>query len=246
MSILYLVLLSSGLDTFLPPPAPIYCPANEACRRPDLFAFQFVAWFCILYCGLVGYREWPRLQHLNTPEARLYAYHPPAERLVACNLLFQFFDFCISWTITEQATPVMLTHHCLAAVVSASALHGGLLGYYAVFFLGLTEVSSLFLVWVDLGTYFPPEPGSMLHLFVNLGMGSLFAVSFFYYRVFLWWPLSLRIWKDTWYMTRKSTKLDRPLWVLYLLCIVNVPLGLMQLYWSTVVLREAHNVLLGT
>jgi hypothetical protein len=116
-----------------------------------------------------------------------------------------------------------------------------------VFFLGVSEFSSVFLIFVDLAKYFPPEPETFYDSVVAVS-GPLFAVSFAFYRVVLWWQVSLLLWKDCYHVVSKgvSNKL-RPgkNFVLYAFLFLNLPLGVLQLYWFTIILGEARKLLSG-
>lgn len=119
--------------------------------------------------------------------------------------------------------------------------------HYAVFFLGVTEFSSLFLVIVDMAKFFPPEAGTIYETLVAVS-GPLFAVSFTIYRVFLWWKVSFLLWQDCYHVvtTGISNKL-RPgkNFVLYMFLVLNIPLGILQLYWFSIILGEAQKLLVG-
>jgi TLC domain len=247
-----------------PPPAAEFCQDRQqhhhhqqqremTCARPDLFSFQVVSGLAIVLCGGIGFNAWhvTRRAHTaipSTPEGRLYGYLREAEFLVAANFTFQFWDFFVSLTIPEHRTAVMLAHHIAAAAVSFSALCGHIIGYNAIFFLGLSEVSSIFLLFVDLARYFPPEPGTWYNSFIYLVAGPFFVVTFIYYRVILWWPVSYQLFQDVHTVTEsgRAAKL-RPgyTWVLYVMLVLNLPLGLLQLYWSALILQEVHKMLMG-
>lgn len=116
-----------------------------------------------------------------------------------------------------------------------------------VFFVGLSEVSSMFLVFVDLAKFFPPVPGSAFDMWVGL-CGPCFVVTFFIYRVLLWWKVLYQLWSDTAYVLKKglAEKL-RPgkAYVLYLFMTVSIPMGLLQLYWFHIIVNEVIKVLSG-
>lgn len=242
-------------ETFLgfPKPADEFCvdkPEGE-CYRIDLFAFQVASGIALTTCGVLGFVAW----HVNkrvftilppTAEGRLFGYLPEAELLAAINFMFQFWDFCISLAIPEHATVLMLSHHLMASTVSWCSIRYQYLHYYGIFFLGLTEVSSFFLAFVDLARFFPPVPGTLFQKWIDLVCGPCFVACFIYYRVILWWPESYRLYKDVQAVV-KSGKAEqlRPgaTWVLYLFLALNLPLGLLQLYWLTVIFEEAKKSL---
>jgi hypothetical protein len=232
---------------------PSYCSGQDLlrCKRPDLFAFQVVSGISLTLCGMLGFYTWhvSGRSHSTIPRTapgRLFGQLPEAELLAAWSFMFQSFDFAVSLTIPEHATPIMLAHHIMAATVSWCSIRYQCLHYYGVFFLGLTEVSSFFLVFIDLSKYYPPVDGTSFKLWLDI-CGPCFAVTFFYYRVILWWPESLRLFRDVRQIV-KSGDVERirpgTTWVLYLFLALNLPLGLLQLYWSTIIVAEAKKVLL--
>lgn len=211
--------------------------SSLVCSRSDLFAFQMTSIWAILACGCLGLMAWygpDRVSQSSLPARRLRGYHWAGEWLCAVNFTFQVWDFFVSLFIPEHATSIMLTHHTLAAVVSFCGLYYESLHYYAVFFLGLSEVSSIFLVFVDLSKYFPPVPGTWYDIWVQSVCGPLFVVTFLYFRVVRWWPLSWQLWQDT--------QRAPPSWLNRLFVGINLPLGILQLYWSTLILEEVYKV----
>lgn len=256
---LYFAFRESASILGLPPPAAKYCPSDDSqqdgsviCSRSDLVAFQITCGFALTACGLYGVYIWhiQKTAHTvipQTPQGRIFGYLPQAELLAAICFAFQVFDFAVSLAIPEYRTPIMLTHHVMAATVSWCAVQFEYLHYYGVFFVGLTEVSSIFLVVVDLAQYFPPEKGSAFDLLVGVVCGPLFAICFVYYRVFLWWPISWRLFRDAWVVMKSGQVSElRPgkEWVLVLFLIMNLPLGILQLYWLTIILDEAQKIVL--
>lgn len=173
---------------------------------------------------------------------------PEGEAIASICFTFQFWDFFISLLLPEHRTLLMLAHHLMAAAVSWCAVRYTCLQYYAVFYLALSEVSSIFLVWVDLAQYFPPQPGTAFDTVIGILCGPLFALSFILYRVIYWWPISLQLFRDIYHVfyTTGSVYKLRPgkEWVLYIFMGCNIPLGLLQLYWMTIILQKAKEQLL--
>jgi hypothetical protein len=102
-----------------------------------------------------------------------------------------------------------------------------------VFFLGLSEFSSIFLVFVSLAKYFPPAPGSLMDVWVAI-CGPCFALTFTLYRVVLWWKVVSQLWSDASYVLKKGlmhTLRPGKTYVLYLLLALSIPMGLLQIYW---------------
>lgn len=224
---------------------------DQTCTRADLFAFQIVPGLAMVWVAAVGFWTWHVTRRVHsalpdTPEGRLFGYLPESEQLAAASFTFQVWDFFISLTIPEHRGPIMLAHHVLAASVSYFSLEYQYLHYYGIFYLGLSEVSSIFLVMMNLAQHFPPPPASPFHQFVEFVCGPLFVVTFFYYRVVLWWQVNVKLWKDAMYVLQNgiAEKLrPQKSFVLYLFLAMNVPLSVLQLYWFGLIVGESAKVI---
>jgi TLC domain len=261
MQVGYIVLFHAfdrGLTSYIGfrPATPETCkgqPNNAKCGRPDLFAFQTMSGLVFLFVGGWGLYLWhvaksESVRRFTTPASRLYGYQTQAEWLTVVNLAYQLWDFAISLTIPEHCTAIMLTHHVVAATVSFSGVYNYMLGYYAAFFLGISEVSSIYLVSMDLSKYFEPLPGTWFDFYVLHWTKPLFAITFIYYRVILWWPVSKRLFDDVRAVTSSGqAEALRPgrTWILYLWLGLNLPMGILQLYWVTIILAKAYATLSG-
>jgi TLC domain len=227
---------------------------NDKYGRPDLFAFQIVSGSTFLIIGSVAFYVWHKTDRysiggavVTSPEQRLYGSTREGAFIALVNLAYQIWDFGISLTIPEHCTPIMMAHHATAATVAWSGVYNDMMGYYAIFFLGLSEVSSIFLVSLDMSKYFQPLPGTSLFVTViEKCTGPLFVVSFIYYRVILWWPISRQMFNDIrQVMSNGRAESLRPgkTWILFIWMILNVPMGLLQLYWVTIILAEIKVVI---
>jgi len=240
LTTLYIVLLKYFKDSssYLPP-APEFCPPEDKnsppCSRPDLISFEIISGICILYCGISGGLAWTRQTKsaFQTTEARLFGYLPQSEALAAVNFTFQVWDFFTSLTISEHGTVVFLIHHVLAGLVSWCSLKYQYLHYYGVYFLGCSEISSIFLLVMDTSRFFPPQSEGVYSGLVSL-CGPPFLLTFFYYRIYEWFRVSALFWQDVLKALRDGTaEKYRPgkSFVLYAFMIANIPLTLMQVFW---------------
>jgi len=254
--VLFFTFRESRNILWLPPPDDEFCrdyDPDQVCSRSDLFAFEMTCLISLALCGCLGFWTWHANQRAHTalpstPEGRLFGYLKEGEFLAATSVSFQLWDFGVSLFIPEYRTAIMLTHHVMAFTVSWCSIRYTVLHFYGIFFLGLSEVSSIFLIFVGLAKYFPPEPGTMYNYFVAWLWGPAFAVTFTYYRVILWWPISYQLFQDVRAVIRseQAAKL-RPgkAWVLYIFLALNLPLGILQLYWVTLILDGAKKILTG-
>ena len=239
-------------------PGPAVCHNNDeedkVCRRPDLFAFQMASVVSMYTSAILGMHAWyvtrrPHRALPATPQGRLFGFLPEAERLSAYALAYQAFDWIVSWTIPEHCTFIMMTHHALAAAVAYVSIRYTVLHYYSFFFLGLSEVSTLFLIWMDLANYFPPPSGTWMATFIESIAGPAFCLTFIWYRVIAWWPMSIRLFRDAHAVLStgwiQKARPGQPSWVLWVFLLSNLPLGLLQLYWLSIILQEAQKALAG-
>ncbi|GKY90732.1 hypothetical protein MPSEU_000046500 [Mayamaea pseudoterrestris] len=252
--ILYYIYENPSIAAYLsiPSPSSDYCNNSEKCGRPDLFAFQCVSAATFWTIGILSLRTWyarngaRSSMQVSTPEHRIYSGLPVTETIASINMSYQLWDFYVSLSIPEHCTIIMMTHHFVAAIVCWSVLTSRTLGCHAVFFLGMSEVSSMWLVLLDMSKYFSPSQHSLAHVVVEHVAGPLFVVTFIYYRVILWWRVSYQFWNDVQSVktTGQSERL-RPgrTWVLHLLLSLMIPMGILQLYWLTIIAQEVQGVL---
>lgn len=100
---------------------------------------------------------------------------------------------------------------------------------------------------IDLAKYFPPETDTLFDTALAAS-GPLFAVTFAIYRVVLWWQVSYLLFTDCYHVV--ATGISNQLrpgknYVLYVFLVLNVPLGFLQLYWFSLILKEVGKVLTG-
>lgn len=225
-------------------PAAEYCREEHVvdesgrCSRSDLFAFQAASAVMQYYMAGMGFYAWHWSKSVThklpqTPEGRLFGYLEDADRLLVGIFVYQTFDFFASMLVPEHNTTVFLAHHALASLTAWMSLEYQMVHYYAVFFGGCSEISTIFLVLVDFDVYFPAEHGSLWGMIILFCQVS-FTFSFLYYRVIGWWQVSLGLWKDILYAHSKGIIEDyRPgkAWFLYAFLAMDVMLGSLQLYW---------------
>jgi len=226
-------------------PADEYCGENFTndidgfCSRPDLFAFQAASAVSQVILGGLGFYTWHISRKVitdipQTPEGRLFGFLKEAELLNAGIFVYQTFDFFASLLgPPEHATVVYLTHHLLAAATAFMSLEFQMVHYYAVFFGGCSEISTIFLVLCDFDVYFPAERGSSWFIIITICQVS-FTITFLYYRIIGWFKVSRQLWIDVFLVSKKGRIEEyRPgkAWFLYGFLIIDFLLGLLQVYW---------------
>jgi hypothetical protein len=232
------------------------------CTRPDLFAFQctaaimqvFMAYHGLVYWHIHPHRPLRRRQQkqqqqrqdniLTTPEQRLFGKIPVAERLNVGILVFQTWDFLFSLFIPEHATAVFLLHHILTGATAYASLNYQLVHYYALYFGGCCEISSIFLVVCDYNVYFPvssqhPAGWKLLVAFCQVA----FVLTFVGYRILGWWYYSLQLWSDVqhvpknlrcptqWGKPSSKSSIATPAVLLNAFLTMDLVLGALQVHW---------------
>ena len=168
------------------------------------------------------------------------SYLPAADAQNVAILVYQLWDFGVSLTIPEFVDPLFLTHHVLAATCAYCSLEWQLFSYYAIYFGGCAELSSIFLVLADVDDMFHLDttttnnPQQLLAGIVEASKG-LFVLTFTSVRVIGWMKWSYHVWRDA-LEVRQSKSLEQlrkpgASSVLGMFLVLNVVLGLLQLYW---------------
>lgn len=238
LTVVYVLIFFLFQESNLFQAAEAFCPDEEPCTRSDLFGFQFSSGIMQVFMGSTGFLAWHWTKQAHkaipqTPEGRLFGYSEEADRLNAGIFVFQTWDFFFSLLIPEHRTAVFLTHHVLTGLTAWFSLEHQLVHYYAIFFGGCSEISTIFLVFCDFDVYFPASRGSTWGAWIFFCQ-ACFTLTFFYYRIVGWSIVSVRLWSDVLH-ARKNNLAEqyRPgkAWFLYMFLFMDVVLGGLQIYW---------------
>ena len=223
---------------------------DDSCQRFDLMAYKITSFCSMLAMGTWGAYHWhtsTALRELGRPKTsphrRLMGHLHAAQVQNTLILVYQIWDLVVSLTIPEFVDPIFLTHHVLAGLTAALALRYQQVPYYAVYFGGCSEISSIFLVLADVTEMFHVKDDSWMHGLVMVSQ-ALFVVTFTAYRVVGWWYYSLPLWRDVGsVMTEAKKKSDdnspaSPHSFLYAFLVLNVVLGALQLYWWALIVQK--------
>lgn len=118
-------------------------------------------------------------------EKRLFTYIPAAQQI---GLLFLAYNIKNTYdTIVWNDGPEFLFHHILSAITAWGCMYPGFGHFYVIFFMGLSEISTLFLCLLanfdddygmkGLGEAFPVA---------KIAIGAVFATSFVICRTIIW------------------------------------------------------------
>ncbi|CAM9402608.1 unnamed protein product [Pylaiella littoralis] len=202
-----------------------------------LFAHQVCSVVCIAHCAFWGIYYW--FAEAGTVEDRLYGPTVGAVVIGQVNLAFQFYDLLATVFVARLCKAEMVVHHTLATLMAYFLMRDCYVHYYAIFFLGISEVSSVPLVFVDLFKYFPdfaarfPDANHMLRI--------SFALVFLVVRVFYWPIIAGRHLWDTFRSVQAGTVHNVGVVSFFTVC--NLTLTLMQWYWGYLIIRAATKML---
>lgn len=140
---------------------------------------------------------WEIKRYTKAYDNRLFQYHPEAVQIMIFFIGFQFKNLVD--TIIWNDGPEFLAHHVLAIFSGSGGLVPGACHFYAVFYFGLSELSTGILCLLanfddDHGV---PGLGEALPV-GKMVFGSIFALSFVLIRVVCWGTLTNYYFRDIW------------------------------------------------
>jgi hypothetical protein len=167
------------------------CPdlSKKGSRGSDILAFSIVAAVCVAYlfiAGLIGFFGLsPMVDNLEGINAdRLYGTSSyVTEYIVFPMLCYQIWNFCVCVFFKDFRTPDAIGHHIVTGML-ANFGYDPFGQYYALFYFGIAEVSSIPLTLMD-GFKFVPALARNYPA-VNNACKVSFALSFFLVRIFIW------------------------------------------------------------
>ena len=154
-------------------------------------AHQLVCFTPFMFAAKAGLRMWlydPVLeaQQNGSYAARYFECTVSQHDLVRMMLGFQIYDILATALVPELRKFEHLAHHIITGIFACLALYSGSLQHYAWFFFGIAEISSCFLVYVDLFRQCPGLLTNPLLSGLNEVARASFGVTFVPVRCVLW------------------------------------------------------------
>ena len=137
----------------------------------------------------------------------------------------------------------MLVHHVLTLALCVASVCYQFVGGFTPFFIGMSEISSIALAFVDVFKFFPKLRESFPA--TNQLMRNVFAVLFISIRVFYWPVVAFFFWRASLLELSAPEPLRYPLWLYWLFLLSNAFLTLMQLYWGSLIFKALSKMLKG-
>lgn len=221
---------------------------------PGFSAHQVICIPVMAYLTYQGFREWfSKESHGYTPVDRILGPHPEPDLSLLVMIAMLFWDIPTGLFVKSLREPAMVAHHVamfLTATLALGAWSDGhaLLGYYAAYYFGVIELSSIPLIFVDL---FHPKRKTWFQYLKNNAPPFLhsmneinrvcFALAFLIIRALSFPYVSfVSVIPDILHVAALSPNDRREVSVvpLYAMAILNLFFSCLQFYWGTLVLRQ--------
>lgn len=209
--------------------------------KPRGAAHQFVVAIPFTYLCVEGIRLWffDAGFRVAFADDRVFGYYPPAYEMAVMIGAFQFWDFVTTLVSKELCKFQHLAHHGVTFALTMSATTNGPHGfvlYYIPFFVGVSEVSSVPLAFVDLFRMFKPLAEAAPA--VNEAFRVSFAVSFLIVRC-VYWPF---VCVDFW---RHLLASSAPFYLTVWWYMANIGMTGLQYFWGWLVVKGIWKLIKG-
>ncbi len=214
----------------------------------NMVAYEFAfgipcCWFS--YHGICLWLGWNEATDLYTEPLVSDRYYGQSDYVVR-NLLWPMFIYQIWNTIysvfliKDLCRAEMYGHHIVTAFVQYLGLNG-FMNYHAYFFIGLVEISNVFLTIVDIPRFVPEFSGNwpILHKTSQLG----FITSFILLRMILWPCIAVPVIRDLIFMLRDSTAHSESVVSLFILA--TLALTYLQFKWGWKIAQMGWQIVTG-
>lgn len=213
--------------------------SKKGSRGSDIVAFALVACILVTYVTIAGILGWWNLFDVldttNIYENKFYGRSTYVENhLVYPMVCYQIWNLTTSLILTEFRTPDAIGHH----VVTATLAYFGFAPYaqyYALFYFGVAEASSIPLNLLDVFKYLPHLTDQ--YPAVQGAVKASFGISFFIIRMFYWPVLSYELFFGCLELFQ-SGKAHSTFVVGFFLG-ANLFLTFLQFYWGFLIARKA-------
>lgn len=235
-------------------------PQGPWSEDPGFSSHQIVTIPIMWYLTYNGFCEWfSKADHGYAPVDRILGPHPEPDLSLIVMVVMLFWDIPTGLCVTSLREPAMLLHHIamfLTATLALGVWSGGhpLLGYYAAYYFGVIEISSVPLIFVDL---FHPKRRAWFHYLKNSAPKSLhsfnemnrvlFAILFLLVRAISFPYVSFcSVIPDILHVAALPLEERRNVSVvpLYSMAALNLFFSCLQFYWGTLVLRQVIKTLM--
>lgn len=156
-------------------------------------------------------------------------------------LAYQSWNLCVGLYLPEFGDAASLAHHAVTIGISYFCINGPVWQYYAVYFLGCSEVSTVPLTIVDIFAKFPRYIDTIPYL--NTVSRLLFAGLFLLSRVIYFPILDYYFWTDSYNLHMRGGV--RNYFPLVFFLVSNVFMTGLQFFWGAKMLGFVQNTMSG-
>lgn len=211
-------------------------------KRPHLAAHFLPQLLGFIALAYLGGGSW--LMEMPSAELAIGDYLYVGERVSCIMIAFQMYE--IAATILAPrlrgAAYEMVVHHCITLLLSALAYKYQAYHYWAPCFMGLSEISSIPLAFLDFFKQFPEVRARMPK--TNDLVRNAFAALFLPIRGVYWPYSSYRFWNTS--LAALSDNVSHPpLTVMYTFLVCNVFMTMLQWYWASLIFKAIFQKLTG-
>eukprot|EP00667_Euglena_gracilis_P014930 EG_transcript_15499 len=208
---------------------------KEVLANAGLLSYEVISTAVCVYFAVTGCKLWFSDEIGRALPDHINGYWEPAERLILVGTAYQLWDLAAALRFPSMRKPETIFHHGMAAAIAAFALvpyyH-----YYAVFYIGVPEVSAVFLFPVSVFKMFPAFRGAFP--VANFVFRCLFAIAHFVFRVGMWPLVTFHMAKDSVHALRTGQATHPVLCVLCML--VFIPMTALQFYWGGLIFKMGY------
>ena len=221
-------------------------PSKKLTPKVRIAAYEVVSFSACLYLTVTGARGF--LHDKGTAvDDWVYGHSATADHLAHVMTGYQLYNLAVCLGIAEYRTFEFLAHHVTTALLSWCVL-APYVHYYAFWYIGIAELSSVPLALVDVGRYFPAV-GQRFPAF-NMAARLLFALTFMVVRVGVWPCISVLFWRSNLPylfggLGMAGYPAPRRMWVIVLFLVTNFGLTGLQFMWAGKLIKQAKRMLGG-
>jgi len=205
-------------------------------KEMHLAGHQAVSLVIFTIMAVLGTNGWVNLDasYGDCFEKRTTGFCAASEVLIKLMAAFQTYEVLIALYVPKLRGPgcQMLIHHVATLTLSVVGLGFQYTHFYALFFLGMVEISSVPLSVMDMFKFFPALAARHPVLAENTKV--LFAVSFLPTRVLYFPYMSAGFWADAFIDLSAGIV---PVWVVMTFLVSNLILTGLQFYWGSLVIK---------
>jgi hypothetical protein len=215
-------------------------------RDPHLFAHfppQLIGFLAAVYFAAPDW-IWRMPDYACGVSQPLNQYLAAGERAACIMISLQLYELtaCIPSKRLRGNAYEMVGHHVVTLFLSFLAYYYNAFHYYAVMFLGIVEMSSVPLAFVDFFKHFPEL--RQLYPTANELARNLFAASFIAVRGLYWPWVSYCFWATT-LAARADGTLRLETWIVYVFLFCNVVMTCLQWFWLSLILSAVAKMIKG-